>query len=273
MADAAASYALGHSEQELARLERQGQLFSTETRDVLYRAGIRSGMNVLDVGSGIGDVSLVAAEMVGPKGSVLGIDNAADALPMARARAARLKYDWVKFSQADLHSFQPEQKFDALVGRFILMHLPDPIRALRLLLRHLNPGASVAFIEMDIDEAGAVPEIRLLRQCIDWITNTYRRTGVDPNMGSHLYRTFRASGLLPDLTGMTRIASADDVVVFAFAAQTLASLMPRMEALGIATKADVGLETLAERLHTAAVKGDHCIMMPRLVGAWAKTPA
>jgi hypothetical protein len=43
-----------------------------------------------------------------------------------------------------------------------------------------------------------------------------------------------------------------------------------MEAYSVATAADVDLDTLAERLHRAAVSGDHCIFMPRLVGAWAR---
>ena len=83
------AYVLGHSEQELARLERQGALFGVETRDVLRRAGLKTSMRVLDVGCGIGDVSMIAAEIVGPTGSVLAIDNAATALHVARDRAQR----------------------------------------------------------------------------------------------------------------------------------------------------------------------------------------
>ncbi|MCR4282504.1 MAG: class I SAM-dependent methyltransferase, partial [Bauldia sp.] len=82
--DGTAPYILGHSEQELARLERQGEIFGTETREILCRAGLKRGMHVLDVGCGVGDVSLIAADIVGPHGSVLGIDRAPKALPMAR---------------------------------------------------------------------------------------------------------------------------------------------------------------------------------------------
>ena len=269
-ADGAAPYALGHSEQELARLERQGEIFAGDTREVLRRAGVAPGMRVLDVGCGIGDVALIVGEMVGPSGSVVGIDRAAGALPLAEARARRIGYDWVSFRDADLYAFEPDGKFDALVGRFILMHIPDPVGAIRHLAACLNPGAPVAFIELDIAAAGAVPELPLLSTCLDWIATTYRRVGAEPNMGSHLYATFRAAGLSPALTGMTHIASADDMAVFAFAADTLTSLLPRMESYGVASAAEVDVDTLAERLHVAAVSGDHCIFMPRLVGAWAR---
>jgi ubiquinone/menaquinone biosynthesis C-methylase UbiE len=264
-------YILGHSEAELARLERQGEIFGPETRSVLLRAGLARGMRVLDLGCGVGDVSLIAADIVGPSGSVLGIDRAESALSLARARAARSGYDTLSFREADLYSFEPDGAFDALVGRFILMHIADPVGAIRRFDGFLNPGAVVAFIELDIDQAGAVPELPLLRRCIGWIAATYRLVGAEPNMGSQLYATFRAAKLLPALTGMTRIESANEMAVFAFAAQTLASLLPKAEAAGIVSAAEADIATLAERMHREGAKGDHCIFMPRLIGAWART--
>jgi ubiquinone/menaquinone biosynthesis C-methylase UbiE len=263
------SYVLGHSEQELARLERQAEIFSLETRDWLRRAGLKTGMRVLDVGCGVGDVSIIAAEMVGSTGAVIGIDNATGALPVANARATRAGYDWVRFVEADLLEYAPEEKFDAVIGRFILMHLPDPAAALTRLRQWLVDGAVVSFIEMDISETAAIPPMPLLDRCIEWITTTYRQVGAEPNMGRQLYATFRKSGLTPRLSGLTRIESGPTSIVYPFAAQTLFSLLPAMERLGIASAAEVGIETLADRLRAAAIDGDHCILMPRLIGAWA----
>ena len=270
-ADGERPYLLGHSEQELARLERQGELFRSETRNVLLRAGLQPGMRVLDVGCGVGDVSLIAANIVGPSGSVLGIDRAENALSLARARAERSGCRWLSFRDADLYAFETAEKYDAVVGRFILMHIADPVGAIRRLTGVVNPHAIVAFIELDIDQAGAVPELPLLRRCIDWITAAYRQVGAEPNMGSQLYATFQAARLSPSLTGMTRIESARDMAAFSFAAQTLASLLPKIEASGIAAAAEVDIGTLAERMHVEAMAGDHCIFMPRLIGAWART--
>ena len=266
-------YVLGHTEQELARLERQSELFGVETRDALRRAGLKNGMHVLDVGCGIGDVSMIAAEMVGPTGSVLGIDSAAAAVRVASDRAQRSGYDWLDFKEADLHEFEPAGTFDAVIGRFILMHVADPIAALAGFSQFLNPGAVVAFIEMDINQAVAVPDMPLLTQCIQWIDATYRQVGTEPNMGSKLYATFRAAGFNPRLTGTCRIESGPDSIVYQFAAQTLSSLLPAMQKLGIATADEIGVSTLADRLRADAIAGDHCILMPRLIGAWATKPA
>jgi cyclopropane fatty-acyl-phospholipid synthase-like methyltransferase len=65
------TYALGHSEQELERLSRQAQAFEPFTRQLLQQAGINTGMRVLDVGCGSGDVAFLAADLVGPTGRLL----------------------------------------------------------------------------------------------------------------------------------------------------------------------------------------------------------
>jgi cyclopropane fatty-acyl-phospholipid synthase-like methyltransferase len=81
-------YVLGHSEDELRRLALQAAFWGELTEEVLRRAGIRAGMHVLDIGSGAGDVAILAARLVGPSGSVLGIDRSQDAVGRASARAA-----------------------------------------------------------------------------------------------------------------------------------------------------------------------------------------
>jgi SAM-dependent methyltransferase len=72
--DAKSGYILGHSEREIARLKAQAAELDPITRRFLCEAGIVSGMRVLDVGSGAGDVAFLAAELVGATGEVVGVD-------------------------------------------------------------------------------------------------------------------------------------------------------------------------------------------------------
>jgi ubiquinone/menaquinone biosynthesis C-methylase UbiE len=81
------TYLLGHADVEVRRLLLQAQLYDDYTEHALRLAGLRPGMRVLDMGCGPGDVSFVASRLVGPEGTVLGID-AADIVELARARAA-----------------------------------------------------------------------------------------------------------------------------------------------------------------------------------------
>ena len=67
--DDVAGYSLGHSESELARLQKQAEFYAEFTRNVLLKAGLRRGMRVLDVGCGAGDVSIEAARIVGDTGA------------------------------------------------------------------------------------------------------------------------------------------------------------------------------------------------------------
>jgi ubiquinone/menaquinone biosynthesis C-methylase UbiE len=265
-------YVLGHSDRELARLERQGAIFAEATEDMLRRAGLAPGMRVLDVGCGAGDVALIAAKLVGRTGTVLGVDRVDAALHSARTRANIAGYDWLRFAAADITNMRDGEKYDAVTGRFILMHLGDPSAVVRSLARQLRPGGVIAFIEMDIDRAGAFPEMPLLTRCLNWITGTYKRGGFEPNMGSRLFATFRGAGLTPDLHGMTRIAGGPRAVGYDFAAETIRSLLPSMERLGVTTAAEVDVDTLAERLRAEAIAGDHCIFLPLLIGAWAHVP-
>jgi len=67
-------YALGSTDRERQRLMRQGAFLRDITATAFCAAGIGPGMRVLDIGSGVGDVALLAAELAGPTGSVVGLD-------------------------------------------------------------------------------------------------------------------------------------------------------------------------------------------------------
>ncbi|MFK0687809.1 class I SAM-dependent methyltransferase [Mesorhizobium sp. IMUNJ 23033] len=123
-------------------------------------------MHVLDLGCGVGDVSLLAGQLVGPSGSVLGIDRSQDAVETAERRAvAAGQCYWVRFASADFASFVPERKFDAIIGRLILMYLPEPAETLRRLAGFLRPGGIVAFQEMSMPTHEASPQHRSSHRC------------------------------------------------------------------------------------------------------------
>ena len=96
-------YVLGHSTRELERLSAQARVLGSFTRQVFREAGIVPGMRVLDVGSGAGEVALLAAELVGTTGEVIGVDKAPAALAVARARAAARSLPNVSFREGDPH--------------------------------------------------------------------------------------------------------------------------------------------------------------------------
>jgi 2-polyprenyl-3-methyl-5-hydroxy-6-metoxy-1,4-benzoquinol methylase len=268
------SYALGYSDAEFRRLKFQGELFRDFTEDFLRRAGLAPGMRVLDIGCGVGDVSLLAAEFVGPSGAVFGIDRSKEAITVARQRVAATGLDHVRFQATELDAFSTPQQFDAIVGRFILAHLPDPAALLRRLSGNLRPGGTLAFQETASRLLRSVPDGALFRRCSQWLLDTFERAGLELDMGGKLFATFLAAGLpAPQMTAASRIEGSPQSPVYRYIAETLRSLLPMTERVGVATAAEVSVETVAERLREEAVENNACIMLPPLVGAWTRVPA
>lgn len=146
-----AEYVPGHGAREIERLIRQAALVEPITRRFYVEAGIAPGMYVLDIGSGVGDVTFLAADLVGEAGHVTGIDQSHAALAIARTRSEALGLSNVRFEETSLTEFRSGQQFDAIVGRYILMYMlmymPDVAAVLRRLVQHLRPGGLLCFHE------------------------------------------------------------------------------------------------------------------------------
>src|SRR5882757_4383074 len=140
-------YALGYTNAEHERLIRQAARIAPVTERLFREAGIGPGQRVLDIGSGVGDVAILAARLVGPSGEVVGIERDPKSIARARARVTEARLHNVSFNQSDAGEIPDGKPFDAVVGRFILMFLPDPVAALRSISRSIRPGGVFAFQE------------------------------------------------------------------------------------------------------------------------------
>ena len=108
-------------------------------------ARLRSGLRVLDLGSGTGYPALLSAQTVGPSGSVIGMDLAEQMLDAARRKAARLGLTNVTFRTGDVTTLPFDaNSFDAITSRFCLMFLPEIHKAAAEIVRVLRPGSWVA---------------------------------------------------------------------------------------------------------------------------------
>ena len=122
------------------------QMFAPLTRALIERAGIVAGQHVLDVAGGAGEPSLTIAETVGPGGSVLCTDAVAEMVEAARAEAQRRGLTNMQFRQCTADSLRfPDNSFDVIVSRLGAMFFPDPVAAMRGMLRLLKPNGKLAF--------------------------------------------------------------------------------------------------------------------------------
>lgn len=268
----AVDYELGHAERELQRLDQQAQIVGPFTQQMFREAGIAPGMRVLDVGSGAGHVAFIAADLVGPSGEVVGTDRAAAAVAAAHARTTAKALHQVSFREGDPTEMKFEQPFDAVVGRYVLMFQPDPAAMLRKLARHLRPGGVIAFHELDLAGARSLPPSPTYDRCHQWLVETLRLLGTEARMGAKLYAAFVAAGLPgPALRESAIIGGGAGASPWLHQiAETVRTLLPEMERMGVVTAAEVDIETLAERLQREVTAGGGIIMGRSEIGAWSR---
>ena len=268
-----AKYTMGRSPEETDRLMRQSQLYARLTRRFLKKAGLSSGMRVLDIGSGAGDVALTAAELVGPEGQVVGVDVNGEILETARARAGKAGWTHVEFVAGDARTLNLGGDFDALVGRFVLMYMADPSEALKQFAALLRPGGIVAFLEIDFTFRRSFDPLStpLFEKLIGWVIEVFERSGAHIDMGFDLYRAFVDAGLPePVLEGTALGGGSAGWPGYQYIADSVQSVLPLLEEYGIATSEEVDVKTLPERLRKEVVAAKSPIFLPMNVTAWTR---
>ena len=270
--DGAKTYDLGHAAAEMDRLTVQAAVMAPITRRLFEEAGIGSGMRILDIGSGAGDVAILLADLVGPAGEVVGSDRAPEALKVARTRIEALGLGNVTFREGDPGEMAFDRPFDACVGRYILMFLADPATMLRSLAHHVRPGGVMAFHEVDWDGARSVPPVPTFDRCCAWLSETWRRVGADPRMGMNLHAAFLAAGLPAPSLRLEAIigGAADDPQRLLVTSEIVRSMVSTIERVGVATAAQVDVDTLSERLLDELRRSGGVIAGRSEIGAWCR---
>src|SRR5262245_34480647 len=119
------SYVMGQTDEERQRLILQSAHLAPLTELMLRESGLLPGMSVLDIGCGTGGASQIAARFVGPTGRVVGLDRDEATLAIARDLAAYAGLKNTSFVAGTAETARFDEKFDAVIGRFVLIHQKD----------------------------------------------------------------------------------------------------------------------------------------------------
>lgn len=262
------SYSLGSDDAEIGRLDAQAAMLAPATRLLLGTSGIVPGMRVLDLGTGLGHVAFEVADLVGRRGAVVGIDQSARLLEIAERRRRAAGVDNVSFLEGDVRTFRDAEPFDAVVGRLILFHLPDAIEVLAHHLAALRQGGVVLAVDFDGGALRAEPPVQLVATIHDWCEEAFRSTGANPVVGTRLGLLLRRAGAVDVSTlGVQAYLGPDDPHGPLWAAGLVSSLAPQIIGRGIATEADLGLDTLQERIAHELAVSDAVFLPPTVAGA------
>ena len=270
-----ATYTLGRTSHETTRLIEQSRIYGESTQRLCKRAGIAEGMQVLEIGSGAGDVALTLAELVGPTGQIVGVDINADILDTARQRAADADMQNIEFIAGDARILEFSDKFDAILGRFVLMYMVEQRTAFAKLVTHLKPGGIIAFQEPEytLYPAFLHPDTPLMNQLITWILDVFEHSGAHLNMGIGLYQAFVDAGLpSPTMHLESPIGAEKNWAGYRYMATIFRSLLPLLEKYGLATAEQVDVDTLASRIRQEVITSKRPFFLPLHVTAHATLP-
>ncbi|HYL26733.1 MAG TPA: class I SAM-dependent methyltransferase [Candidatus Nitrosotalea sp.] len=264
-------YHLGYTDAEHERLIRQAARLEFVTERFFREAGVVEGWRILDVGSGAGDVAMLAARIVGPSGAVVGLERDPRSVERARTRAAELGLANIAFVCCDVDEYAAAVPFDGAVGRFVLQFIPDPVATLRRVASFVRTGGLIAFQEGSWAPFLALSAgLPLWHACVSLLHGAARRAGVNLEMGIDLDRVFRAAGLAAPKVRLEMELGRDPEFT-RWPSDSLRSVLPDLTRLGVSYDELGDLDTLAQRLHEEVTRANTVAPWIGLVGASSYT--
>jgi hypothetical protein len=186
-----------------------------------------------------------------------------------------MKLAHVSFTRGDFRAAALGGEFDAAVGRRVRMYQADPTDALRAIAGRLRPDGIVAFQEPAVGAfAWRPPNLPLLGSVVAWMREVFARSGAHMNVGWELYWRMRDAGLAPHPVplGEVPLDIGPDSAAYDRWATLTRSLQPKIVEYGLATEAEIDIETLEQRLREEALAAHATIPLFSgvLVGQWAR---
>jgi ubiquinone/menaquinone biosynthesis C-methylase UbiE len=253
----------------------QATMLRPITERMLRSAGIGRGMRVLDLGCGTGDVSMLAAELVGTSGSVVGIDRNAQVIAVAKERARAAELGQVIFKQVAADEFCDPELFDGVIGRYVLIHQPDPASFIRAAARLVRPGGVMAFHEVSPNyRFSSLPRVWLWDLVGDLICTAFRAALPHHDASSRLIEHFCDAGQpYPALFCEVLAGGGAESPLYAWATETLRSVLPQLVGMGLVTAEGIAIDALEGRLRTAVVGARSQLECAPQVCAWTSINA
>lgn len=231
-------------------------------------------MRALDLGSGPGDVSFQLAEMVGPDGFVVGLEQDPAQIAVAEGRRAKMGPTNVVFRRGDARTFTTEEPFDAVVCRLLLTHLPDAGDVLAHQMCNLSPGGVLVAVDFDAGNCRSLPEVPLFSQVIHWLEAGFRYAEVDPFIGMRFPLLFRQLDLeAVGSMGIRAYFPPEDRHALGRLIELVRTIEGTILASGVVTADELDVDTLEQRLDPALRSANAVFTLQTVVGGWGRRPA
>lgn len=167
----------------------------------LREMALRGDERIIDFGSGLGQFSRAMARAV-PRGRVIGIERSEEQLAEAqRIASAENESNLAEFRRGDVLHLELAREewgsFDLAHARFILEHVPNPLRVVQTMLHAVKPGGRIVLADDDHDVLRLWPESPGITELWNAYIRTYDRIGNDPYVGRRLVALLHEAGAVP----------------------------------------------------------------------------
>lgn len=189
-------YIIGASQQEILRLGQQHAIWRERALAGWRRAGLKPGMTVLDIGCGPGHASFDLAQLVGPTGKVIAVDQSALFLDAVNAGAKQRGLINIETVKSDLGQLVlPDNCVDMIWSRWVLSFLASPQGLFERLKTALKPGgAFIAHEYGHYETFGFFPADPVQDRFIEAVKKSWRAFGGEPNIAKQLPALCRQIG-------------------------------------------------------------------------------
>jgi SAM-dependent methyltransferase len=260
-------YVLATGAKAVGRLLMLDDIYAPAGKRGLRRAGLKPGMRAADFGCGVGAMTRNLAEMVGPLGSATGIDLHQSQLAEAANLCAARGLANVSFCNADACDTRlPDNTFDLVYCRFLLIHVPDPVACLREMKRVLKPGGIVFAEDGDLLSGGGTPP-----SALDHFGGLFERLGprkgVDYRLGRDLYHHVKRADfddIEVDIYQPAYSRGRERV----FLKWSIEEAGNGMVGAGLLTRSE--LDHTLDQMQTASDNPDILVLMPRMSQVWGR---
>jgi ubiquinone/menaquinone biosynthesis C-methylase UbiE len=262
-------YTLATGKAAVRRLKILHRVYAPAGRRVLLQAGVAPGMEVADFGCGVGEVTRMLAEMVGPSGRVVGIDLSAAQLEQAREICKTDGVMNATFVEASAYSTGlPRNSFDVAYCRFLLLHLTDPATALQEMRAVLKPGGLLVIEDGNLHSAGSTPPSSL-RAFADLFEQLGPIRSLNYALSENLYHLVRDAGFPEPSIEIHQpaIARGEGRLLQQLSVEEIG---PACIDAGLLT--DSKLKAVLADMERDTNDPDILVLMPRMSQVWARKP-
>lgn len=190
------SYLLKTGKEAIEHLEQQQKFLAKYSYEQLTKAKLKEGQTIWDIGCGTGIMTEYLAKTVGPRGHVYAMDISPKQLEVVKERMQKKGIKNVTYVVGDISTYDKNlyPKADLVYSRLLLMHLRQPLAALKHMNSLLKVNGIISLQESIIETARVYPHSKAVERYVEILIALAKSKGTNYNIGNKLAKLSEEAG-------------------------------------------------------------------------------